>query len=175
MSNKFQNIVGKGDKPITDVEKNINNKTLLLFSLLINFLFIISILVYFYTPYLNNIVPNKDLSSSSQKSGLALERDEACDRAENLRWHGLQDANIRPLLISEDIVKNMEYYQKNLELIPTGVDAQGGEVLDSDKDTLMLEFSLAKQKAQPIYEDYLLEKEQCDNLTKEYILDYGNE
>ncbi len=175
MSNKFQNIVGKGDKPITYVEKSTKNKTILLFSLLINFLFTIFIVVYFFTPYLKNILPNKDLSASSQKSELALKRDKACDRAENLRWHGLQDANIRPLLISEDIEKNMEYYQKNLELIPTGVDAQGGEVLDSDMDALILEFNLAKQKAQPIYEDYLLEKEQCDNLTKEYILDYGNE
>ena len=151
------------------------NKVFLYISLVFNFIFIALTLTYLFTPYLDSIVGSKSFLDSSKKIELALEKEKSCNNAEHLRWNGLNEANVRPLLLTASIEENMEYYRKNIELIPSGIDAQGGEVAEKDKKNLLNEFLLAQDKAKLIYEEYLQEKSRCEKLTEKYKFKYGEE
>ena len=97
----------------------------------------------------------EDLKSSADKK-------ESCDKAEYLRWYGLNEADIRPHLMSESIETNIEFYEENIELIPTGVDAQGGEVSGAEAEELLERYEKTLEEANIIYEEYLYHKDICE-------------
>lgn len=151
------------------------DKTLLVISLVINALFIIFILLFLFTPYLDSIIMNKKGSDSFEKLELALQRDESCNKAEHLRWNGILEAKIEIHGLGNSIEEDLEYYQKNLELLNTGFDEQGNKLTDSEKEVLIEEFKSVQKEAETIYAEYLQEKNACKELAEEYLSKYGEE
>jgi hypothetical protein len=131
-------------------------------SLIVNIAFFVIIFLYIFTPHLDDFISEIKISDLKGKVELALGKEESCRRAEHLRWNGLQEADIKPLLLGEGIEENINYYEENMELIPQGIDAQGGEVLKEDQEDLLNKYEVALREALPIYEEYLEEKERCE-------------